>query len=136
MTGPVFVVFVGMLLALFLLIVAALLWQEAKHRSFQTEPDYVIEDLLRHIHEHLPPGEAERLGRDGVERIVDWEIRYLLRDGGPGAVAGGTDHSVSYVVDRIARFHGVSYAPDDVRVVLALEAGYLLRLGVVGDRAQ
>ncbi len=132
MTGPTLVVFVGLLVALLLGIVAALVWQEARKRSFDSGPSYVIADVSDHVKRHLAAAVLDRLGPDGIDRIIDWEIRYLVRDGGEGAVAGGTESSVAYVVDRIAQFHGVSYAHDDVRAVLALEAEYLMSVGAVG----
>jgi hypothetical protein len=134
MTGPTLVVFVGVLVSLLLAIVAALVWQEGRKRSFDTVPAYVIDDVIDHIRRRLSPDVLERLGNRGVEQVVDWEVRYMLRDGGPAAVAGGTDASVSYIVERIAHFHGVSYAPEDVRAVLALEAEYLMAAGAIGDR--
>ena len=134
MSGATLVVFVGTLGALLLGMLALLVWQEGRKRSFDTAPAYVVTDLLAYVRDRLDPVVAERIGVDGVERIVDWEVRYLLRDGGEGAVAGGTDASVAYITDRIAQFHRVSYPPDDVRAVLALEAEYLMTVGAVGNR--
>ena len=133
MSGPTLVVFVGVLVALFLGMVALLLWQEGRRRSFDTMPEYVVDQLQAFIESRLAPSIAERLGQDGVERIVNWELRYLQRDGGVGAVAGGTNASVTYIVDRIAQFHGVTYSQPDVRAVLALEAEYLMAAGAVGE---
>lgn len=133
MTGATLVVFVGLLTAVLLGTVALLLWQEGRKRSFDTVPSYVIADLIDHVTTGIDPAVLDRIGRTGVERVIDWELRYLLRDGGEEVVAGGTEMSVAYIVDRIAQVHGVSYPPDDIRAVLALEAEYLLAVGAVGD---
>ncbi|MEX1005231.1 MAG: hypothetical protein WD990_10170 [Acidimicrobiia bacterium] len=133
MSGATLVVFVGVLVALLLGMVALLLWQEGRRRSFDTMPEYVVDQLVTFVESRLDPSVAERLGRDAVERIVNWELRYLQRDGGEGAVAGGTEDSVAYIVDGIAQFHGVSYPHDDVRAVLAWEAEYLLAAGAFGE---
>lgn len=132
MSGPTLVVFVGVLVALLLVMVALLVWQEGRKRSFDTGPEYVVDDLLAYIRAHLDDGVLQQLGSEGVERIVNWELRYLQRDGGQGAVAGGTVESVAYIIDRIDQFHGVAYPPEDVRAVLALEAEYLVTVGAVG----
>jgi hypothetical protein len=133
MSGATLVVFVGVLVALLLGMLALLVWQEGRRRTFDTMPEYVVDQLHSFIESRLDPAVAERLGRDGVERVVNWELRYLQRDGGEGAVAGGTDVSVAYIVDRIAQFHGVTYPQSDVRAVLALEAEYLMAAGAVGE---
>lgn len=132
MSGPTLVVFVGTLVALLLAMVAMLVWQEGRKRSFETAPEYVVDNLLAFIRARISEDVRRRVGNDGIERIINWELRYLQRDGGEGAVAGGTDHSVAYIVDRIDQFHAVAYSPDDVRAVLALEAEYLLSVGAVG----
>ena len=133
MSGASLVVFVAVLVALFLGMVALLIWQEGRRRDFDTVPEYVVDHLIAFIGARLDPDVRERLGRDAVERIVNWELRYLQRDGGEGVVAGGTDSSVAYIVDRIAQFHGVTYPHSDVRAVLALEAEYLMTTGAVGE---
>lgn len=132
MSGATLVVFVGVLAALLLGMLALLVWQEGRTRAFDTVPEYVIDELEDYVGARLDAETAARLGAVGVERIVNWELRYLQRDGGEGAVAGGTDASVAYIIDRIAQFHGVSYSQADVQAVLALEAEYLLSVGAIG----
>lgn len=133
MSGPTLVVFVGTLVAVLLGMVALLLWQEGKKRSFETHPAYVVDEVLAYVGDRIDPEIHHRLRSDGIERIVNWELRYLQRDGGEGAVAGGTDESVAYICDRIAQFHGVFYSPADVRAVLALEVEYLMTVGAIGE---
>lgn len=132
MSGPTLVVFVGALVALLLAMVAMLVWQEGRKRSFDTAPEYVVDQLLAFIRTRISDDVRDRIGTEGVERIINWELRYLQRDGGEGAVAGGTDESIAYIIDRIDQFHGVAYPPEDVRAVLALEAEYLVTVGAVG----
>lgn len=134
--GATTVVLGGSLAAVFLVMVAILVWQEGRRRSFDEGPAYVLEDAVVHVAERLDEPEYRRLGVDGVRRILEWELRYLQTggDGGP-VVAGGDDRSVAYVMSHLAANGGPSYARSDVAAVLALEADYLLAIGALGSPA-
>lgn len=136
MSGPTLVVFVGALVALLLAMVAMLVWQEGRKRSFDGEPEYVVDHLLGFVRSGLPEEVRDRLGDDGVERIVNWELRYLQRDGGEGAVAGGTAESIAYVVERMHDIDRIRVEPADVGIVLSLEAEYLLTIGAIGEAVE
>ncbi len=131
---------VAILGAVFLGVVAALVWQEAKKRTFDDGPSYVIEDAVDFIVSRLDEDTASRLRTPDVRRIVQWEVYYLQglaqedRRNPVETVAGGSPAAVGYIADEIAARHGVTYAHEDIRRVLHLEAGYLMAIGAVGDQ--
>jgi hypothetical protein len=139
MSGTSVVALVALLSAALLIVVAAMVWQEAKRRSQSGEPTYVISDAVRFILARLEPEVAERLHRAGVLRIIEWEVHYLQglaqedRRNPVETVAGGSDASIDYVTGEIARVNGVTYDRDDVAAVLRLEADYLMSIGAVGE---
>ncbi len=138
MSGPTLVVFVGGLAAIFLFIVAVLVWQEAKSRTFDEGPVYVIEDAATFILDRLEPSVGSRLQRSDVVRILEWEIYYLQglaqerRSTPVETIAGGIDAAVEYITGEIAEKNKVTYDSGDVAAVLAAEAEYLASIGAVG----
>ena len=139
MSGPTLVAFVGGLAAVFLVIVAALMWQEAKSRSYDDGIVYVIEDAVDFVVDRLPSDVSGRMRRPDVLRVLEWEIYYLQglaqkrRKDPVETVAGGGRRSISYITGQIAEKHGVTYDASDVAEVLKLEAGYLVSIGAVGN---
>jgi len=132
----------ALLFALFLLIVGLMVWQEAKRRPGPPERAYVISDAVRFIIGRLDDETRARLGRSGVQRIIEWEVPYLQglaqksRRNPVETVAGGSDASIDYVVTRIAEVNGVTYDRSDVAEVLRLEADYLMSIGAVGEAVE
>ena len=126
----------ALLVAVLLAVIGALVWQEARSRVTPDGPTYVVEDAVSHIIAGLPPDSGLR--RSDVRRIVEWEVYQLQGLAQPSrrrpvdVIAGGTDQTVTYIVDQIAERHGVTYAPVRVAEVLALEAEYLQSIGAVG----
>ena len=100
MSGSTLILFVGGLAAVFLFIVAALMWQEAKARTFDEGPVYVIEDAATFILQKLETLEGPPLDRSDVVRILEWEIYYLQglaqerRSTPVETIAGGIDTAV------------------------------------------
>ncbi len=137
MSGVTLVAFVGLLGTVLLFVVAALVWQEARSRSTDDEPVYVLEDAVDHVMAGLS-GTGVRLRRTDVLRILEYEIFYLQglaqedRRNPVETVAGGTDVSVEYIGRQIAERHGAIYPHEAIEAVLTLEAGYLARIGAVG----
>jgi hypothetical protein len=129
--------FVALLLGALLVIVAMLVWQEAKRRPSYEPLEYVVNDAVKHIVERLP--EASRLKNADVRRILEWEVFYLQglaqddRKNPVEAVAGGHEASVEYIADQIHTKHGVSYSHEEIEEVLRLEADYLVAIGAVGE---
>lgn len=128
-----------LLVGVFLLILALVVWQEAKRRPSYEPLEYVVEDAVRHVEAGLASEGNDRLGRADIRRILEWEVFYLQglaqedRRQAVETVAGGHQASIEFIIDRIATEHGVSYAPGDVEDVLRYEADYLMRIGAVGD---
>lgn len=142
MSGPTLVVFVGGLAAIFLLIVATLVWQEARSRTYDEGVVYVIDDAIGFIGERLPADVSDRVRRSDIQRILEWEIFYLQglaqkrRSQPVETIAGGDGAAVSYITGQIAEKHGVTYDAGDVAAVLRLEAEYLVSIGAVGNMVE
>lgn len=138
MSGATTVALVAILAVVFLGVVGMLVWQEARTRSFDDGPVYVVEDAVRFIEARLPEDVAGRLRRADIRRIVEWEVYYLQglaqkrRSNPVETVAGGAEPAVEYIAEQIATRHRVTYALDDIREVLRHEAGYLQSIGAVG----
>lgn len=125
------------LFAFFLLIVAAMVWQETR-RNPNTTAVYVIEEAVPFVYARLSDAAMVRLDTDDVLRILEWEVRYLQgldvpRDhsANPSPVAGSED-GIVYIIEKTAGA-GYDYRLEDVIEVLEYEQGYLVDIGAVGD---
>ena len=129
--------FVALLVGVLLVIVAMLVWQEAKRRPSYEPLEYVVNDAVKHIAERLPDNMG--LKNADIRRILEWEVFYLQglaqenRKNPVETVAGGHDHSISFISDQIHTKHGVSYSQDQIAETLRLEADYLVAIGAVGE---
>lgn len=139
MTPRTAVVVAALLLAVFLVVIAAMVWQEAKRRSATDRLIYSVDDAVDFVIQDLDEEVRGRLGRAGVRRILEWEVHYLqgLAEGKQAkdvpVVAGGHGPAVEYIHEQITRRHGVSYDMGDIRAALAGEARYLAAIGAVGE---
>jgi hypothetical protein len=130
--------FVALLVGVLLVIVAMLVWQEAKRRPSYEPLEYVVNDAVKHIAERLPE-KMRVLSSADIRRILEWEVFYLQglaqedRKQPVETVAGGHEQSISYIADQIHTKHGVSYPQDQIAGVLRLEADYLVAIGAVGE---
>jgi len=130
---------VVLLVGVFLVILALVVWQEARRRPSYEPLEYVVEDAVKHVEAGFQAEGNDRLRRPDIRRILEWEVFYLQglaqedRKTPVETVAGGHEGSVEYIVDQIATKHGVSYSRGDVEDVLRLEADYLYRIGAVGE---
>ncbi len=138
MSGSVLALVI-VLVGVFLVIAALVVWQEARRRTSYEPLTYVIEDAVRHVETGLAFEGDEALPRADIRRILEWEVFYLQglaqedRSNPVETVAGGHEASVDFIIDQVATKHGVTYARRDVENVLRLEADYLYRIGAVGD---
>jgi hypothetical protein len=129
----------ALLLAVFLILIAAMVWQEAKRRSSHDPLVYSVDDAVDFVMTDLGQDVRGRLSKAGVRRILEWEVYYLqgLADRKKAeevsVVAGGHGPAIEYIAEQINERHGVGYDPDDIRAVLAGEAGYLANIGAVGE---
>lgn len=137
MTGGSAVALGAMLFAALLVVVAMIVWQEAKRRPSYEPLEYVVEDAVKHVVARLDEQTSLRVG--DVRRILEWEVFYLQglaqenRKNPVDTVAGGHDASVDYIQTQIEVKHGVAYPRDEIEEVLRLEADYLSAIGAVGD---
>lgn len=125
------------LFALLLVVVAAMVWQEARSSVRGTEPVYLLDEASRFVLDRLPEEQASRLGPDDVKTILEWGLYHTQvvtgrEDDGPAVVGGG--EALAFVIDRATTAGGDPYRPVDVAAVLDLETGYLAEIGAVGDR--
>lgn len=129
--------FVAVLVGVLLVIVALVVWQEARRRPSYEPLEYVVNDAVKHIAERLP--EDIGLRNADIRRIIEWEVFYLQglaqddRKNPVETVAGGHQSSIDYIIDQIHTKHGVSYSHRQIEEVLRLEADYLMVIGAVGD---
>lgn len=129
--------FVTLLVGALLVIVAMLVWQEARRRPSYEPLEYVVNDAVKHIAERLP--EDTSISNTEIRRILEWEVFYLQglaqedRKNPVESVAGGHELSVEFIADQIRTSHGVSYSQDEIEQVLRLEADYLVAIGAVGE---
>jgi hypothetical protein len=130
---------IALLAGVLLVIMALVVWQEARRRPSYDPLEYVVEDAVKHVETGLQSEGNDRLNRGDIRRILEWEVFYLQglaqddRKNPVETIAGGHDASIEYISDQIASKHGVSYSHDDVENVLRLEADYLYRIGAVGE---
>ncbi|HEY5889775.1 MAG TPA: hypothetical protein VIW94_03620 [Acidimicrobiia bacterium] len=139
MTGASLVAFIGLLVGLLLVIVAMVVYQEAKRRPSYDPLEYVIDDAVKHIAERLQADGKTGLSSNDILRIIEWEIFYMQglaqdnRNNPVETVAGGHEASVDFIVAEIREKHGVTHSPEDVADVLRYEADYLVQIGAVGE---
>ena len=130
------VVVAALLAAVLMVMVAALVWQEAKRRAQREPRVYVINDAVSFVRQRLPDDIASRLDDAKVRRILEWEVYYLqgLAHARPqDTIAGGDEVAIDFVVDGIRERNRVEHSREDVAAVLRLEAEYLLAIGAVGQ---
>lgn len=133
-------VLVVALFAVLLAFSAVVIWQH----SARTGPDEItfgINDAVEFILPRLGSEVAARLGRAGVQRVVEWEIFYLQglaqkkRTTPVVTVAGDYEPAVKFIATEILRRHGLTYSPTDVGAVLNEQVAYLESIGAIGDEA-
>lgn len=131
------IAFVALLVGVLLVIVALVVWQEARRRPSYEPLEYILEDAVKHVQSGL--GEETSLTRADIRRILEWEVFYLQgfaqddRKQQVETVAGGHRASIEYIAAEIYQEHGVSYPQEDIESVLRLEADYLVAIGAVGE---
>lgn len=128
------------LFAVLLFIVALVVWQHAQ-REGPREVTFGIENAVSFIDSRLDGEIRQRLGKDGVRRIVEWEVFYLQglaqddRRQPVETVAGDYGPAVEFIRGEIARTHDRTYSADDTGAVLALGVSYLQSIGAIGEEA-
>jgi hypothetical protein len=129
-----------LLFAVLLAVSALVIWQHTS-RTQPPEITFGISDAVDFILPRLAPDIATRLGRAGVQRVVEWEIFYLqgLAQGKRSqpvvTVAGDYEPAVEYIVSEILSRHDLTYPATDVSAVLDEQVAYLASIGAVGEVA-
>jgi hypothetical protein len=129
-----------LLFAVLLAVSALVIWQHTS-RTQPSEITFGVSDAVDFIFPRLAPEAAARLGRAGVQRVVEWEIFYLQglaqerRRQPVVTVAGDYEPAVEYIVSEILRRHDVTYSAADVSAVLDGQVAYLASIGAIGEVA-
>lgn len=137
MSPGAIVLFVAFFAGILLVILALMVWQQARVNPTYQPLEYVVEHAISHISGRLPP--ESKLSRADIRRILEYEIHYMQRLAQENrrnpieAVAGGHDESIRWISSEIQSRHDVTYSFEDIATVLALEADYLMAIGAVGD---
>lgn len=127
----------GLLGAVFLVLVGAMLWQELRGRPANDPTEFVIDDAVSWVVARLDRDQRSRLGEDGVRAILEWQVFGLQRSvkgkplGSASVVMGPTSGTVDYIVSKID-----SVRPDDVTAVLSEQFGYLQSIGAIAGEAE
>ncbi len=128
----------ALLIAVLLVIMAAMLWQEARRRPSAEPVTYVIEEAARFVHGRLRDDTARRMGLDDVRRILEWGLFHTQvvapRRGGPPPVLGSGE-AIGSVMEQSERA-GYDYDPLDIAEIMAAEGDYLVAIGAVGERVE
>jgi hypothetical protein len=125
----------ALLFAVLLVVVAALVWQEARGAGGGS-PEYLLDEAAEFVLDRLSGQAASRLDGDDVRDLLLWGIeehKRLLEDG--AAAVYGSGDVLEALVDRSQRERGEAYDPVDVAEVIAAEGEYLAAIGAVGDPA-
>ena len=124
----------AILFAVLLVIVAALIWQEARRRPGADPAVYLMGEAVPFVQSRLSDGARQRLGDDDVHLILEWGIHYhqvvAPRDEGRRPVVSSGD-AIEYVMNRGLE-NGRDYEPLDIAEVIAAETEYLVEIGAVG----
>lgn len=129
----------ALLFAVLLVILAAVVWQEARSADRRVRPVYLLDEASRFVFERLPADPASRLDLADVEAILHWGLYHSQvvagRDNGEAPVIGG-DEAAAFVVRQATEAGGDPYRRDDVATVLGLETEYLMEIGAIGDAVE
>ncbi|MBT8206636.1 MAG: hypothetical protein HKN07_10970 [Acidimicrobiia bacterium] len=112
---------------LFVAVAIAFFWQEAA--GAEDTPEYIVTDVVAYVSERIPD-----LDEAHIRRIVEAEVYYLqgLVDDPEGfRPIAGSPAAIDFVEEQ-ALAAGFKYDRELIEVVMALEAEYLMSIGVVG----
>ena len=138
MRGVTAVAFGAVLAAFFLVLVAAMVWQEARRRPQHEPAVYALHDAAAYVRNRLPEAIRERLAFDDVLRILEWQVFFLQESvrgvtvGDAEVVVGVTPAAVEYVEERTRTVQHKNYSPEHIEAVLAGQGAYLEEIGALG----
>ena len=137
MRGITVIVVGAALIAVFLLLLAVMAWQEARTRAGPAE--YILSDAVLWIRPRLSQQQRNRLSSADVLAILEWQVYFLqigvrgVRRGEAEVVVGHTETAVAYVCQQMLSIAERDLDPDDVAAVLEGQGEYLGSIGAVGD---
>lgn len=135
-------IFLGaVLIAFFLVLVAAMVWQEARRRPASEPAIYSLNDAAQSVRRRLPGELKETLTYDDVLRILEWQVHYLQQSvrgvevGRGEVVVGATPQAIEYIRHKTLAVQGASYEVGHIEAVLAEQGAYLAEIGAIGEAA-
>ncbi len=125
----------AVLLALFLIIVAGLVWQGSRNSIVTDRAEYVVPEAAEFVYERLSDRALRGLDPETVRRVLEWNLHFTQVIGPrdldrPLGIGGGA--GIEYVLER-AGAAGVAVEPLDIAEIMAIETDYLLSIGAIGS---
>ncbi|OFW67106.1 MAG: hypothetical protein A2Z12_03465 [Actinobacteria bacterium RBG_16_68_21] len=125
----------AILTALFLVIVAVMVWQSARRSSVDEPAAYFLDDAAAFVWERLSVQARDRVSPTDVRSLLEGGIHYhqvvAPRDEHRRPVVGSGD-AIEYLMERAAAA-GRPIEPIDIAEVIAAETEYLLAIGAIGS---
>lgn len=124
----------AILIALLLVVVAALVWQEARRDVVSDPPVYLVEEATRFVYDRLSDAAASHLDLDHVRRILEWGIYYnqiIVARGERRRPIVGSGDAIEFIMERGAAA-GIDLDPLHIAEVMAAETDYLVDIGAIG----
>ncbi len=125
----------AVLLALFLIIVAGLVWQGSRRSVVTDRAEYVVPEAAEFVYERLSDRALRGLDPELVRNVLEWNLDYTQvigpRELGHPPVIGGGD-GIEHVMER-AGTAGIAIEPLDIAEIMAIETDYLLSIGAIGS---
>lgn len=128
MNNVTVVALAALLGAILLLIVAGMLWQEARRRPSAEPAEFVIEAAADHVHALLLAS-GDQLARAEILVTIEWHMQWVTQQvrAGEAGVIGESPEATHYILER---------QPDltrsDVEKILRGVASYVASIGAVG----
>lgn len=125
----------AVLIALLLVTAAAMVWQGTRNAPSQLAAVYIVDEAAAHIYARLSDRALDRLDIDDVRRILELCVYYhqveAARGEAPQVLASGD--AIEFVMEASADERGEAYDPIDIGEIIALDTGYLMEIGAVGE---
>ncbi|NQV06395.1 hypothetical protein HQ535_07575 [bacterium] len=125
----------AVLIALLLIIAAAMVWQGSRNAPSQMAAVYIVDEAAAYVCPRLSDRALDRLDIDDVRRILELCVFYhqveAASDAAPQVLASGD--SIEFVMEASAEERGEAYDPIDIAEIIALDTGYLVEIGAVGE---
>lgn len=111
---------------------------------YEVARDYDPAEALSFVWSEIPAAIRERLGRDGVASVLEYELDFMKQAGAvlngkrprnpSRAAVIGSAQTVDYILERAER-EGLEVTAEDVHTIIEAEIGYLAAIGAIGGQA-